>query len=106
MLREAARTCEAAARQSSRTRPLAPAAHTPQDKDYAGAARLAFELRHPGRLLAVLRSQGPAAAAPAAAALARHMRREDLKTALEYCRWGARGGGEGEMREVGGKWGR
>jgi hypothetical protein len=34
----------------------------------------------------VLRAQGPAAAGPTAEALVRHMRGEDLKTALEYCR--------------------
>lgn len=60
--------------------------NTQQDEDFAEAARLAFELRHPGRLLSVLRSQGPAAAAPTATALVKHMKAEDLKTALEYCR--------------------
>jgi hypothetical protein len=58
----------------------------PQDKDYAEAARLAFELRHPGRLLGVLRALGAAGAGPAAQQIVRHMRPEDLKTALEYCR--------------------
>jgi hypothetical protein len=66
-----------------------------QDEDFSEAARLAFQLRHPGRLLSVLRAQGPAAAGPTARALVRHMRGEDLKTALEYCRWGS------NMRDLG-----
>jgi U3 small nucleolar RNA-associated protein 13 len=83
-------------RRSSPKEPPPPALSTPaplQDEDFAEAARLAFELRHPGRLLAVLRTQGPAAAGPTAEALVRHLRPEDLKTALEYCRWAGAGGG-------------
>lgn len=59
-----------------------------QDGDYAVAARLAFQLRHPGRLLEVLRRQpgGPTAALSALQALVGDLHPEDLATALSYCR--------------------
>lgn len=59
-----------------------------QDGDYATAARLAFQLRHPGRLLDVLRRQpgGPAAAMAALQRLVGQLEEQDLATALSYCR--------------------
>lgn len=59
-----------------------------QDGDYATAARLAFQLRHPGRLLEVLRRQpgGPAAALTALQGLVGKLEAADLATALSYCR--------------------
>ncbi len=80
-----------------------------QDGDFATAARLAFALRHPGRLLAVIQRTSTLAALSASmrggssaaqaqaqaralgaqqmlAGLVAHMGPEDLKTALEYCR--------------------
>lgn len=59
-----------------------------QDEDFAAAARLAFDLKHPGRLLAVISkasAQG-ARAGELLRALAAHMSPEDLKAALEYIR--------------------
>jgi Utp13 specific WD40 associated domain len=59
-----------------------------QDGDYRAAARLAFQLRHPGRLLDVLRRQpgGPAAALGALQGLVGQLDAEELATALQYCR--------------------
>lgn len=68
-----------------------------QDRDYATAARLAFSLRHPGRLLSVLRAQpgGPTAALAALQALVGGLTADDLATALSYCRYGE--GGRSEL---------
>lgn len=60
-----------------------------QDGDYGTAARLAFQLRHPGRLLEVLRRQpgGPPAALAALQAMMVHqLEPADLAVALSYCR--------------------
>uniref|UniRef100_A0A383VI50 U3 small nucleolar RNA-associated protein 13 C-terminal domain-containing protein n=1 Tax=Tetradesmus obliquus TaxID=3088 RepID=A0A383VI50_TETOB len=58
------------------------------DGDYAAAARLAFQLRHPGRLLEVLRRQpgGPGAALAALQGLVGQLAPDELATALSYCR--------------------
>eukprot|EP00775_Hariotina_reticulata_P012078 gene12078-12218_t len=58
------------------------------DGDFATAARLAFQLRHPGRLLEVLRRQpgGPAAALEALRGLVGQLQPQELATALSYCR--------------------
>ena len=60
-----------------------------QDKDYAAAAQLAFELKQPGRLLAVVQKAyeaGPAKAHHILAALVKGLDQEQLKLSLEYIR--------------------
>lgn len=59
-----------------------------QDGDYSTAARLAFQLRHPGRLLDALRRQpgGAAAALAALQGLVGQLDQGELATALNYCR--------------------
>lgn len=61
-----------------------------QDEDFGEAARLAFEMRHPGRLLAVVRQVlelGPRQAGATLARLAAAMSDGDVQQCLEYCRW-------------------
>ncbi len=68
-----------------------------QDKNYPEAARLAFALKHPGRLLAVVQraaaSKGSGAGQQAVlGALVASMSAADIRTALEYCReWNTHG---------------
>ena len=62
------------------------------------AARLAFDLKHPGRLLAVVQRAASSVCAPKGGSgtgtttqmllrgLVSQLTAEDLKTALEYCR--------------------
>ena len=60
-----------------------------QDEDYERATALAFEMRHPGRLLAVVRQaleRGQAEGAHLLGSLAAAMGPEDLRQCLEYCR--------------------
>lgn len=60
-----------------------------QDEDYERATALAFEMRHPGRLLAVVRQaleRGQAEGARLLGSLAAAMGPEDLRQCLEYCR--------------------
>lgn len=62
-----------------------------QDADYGRAAALAFEMRHPGRLLAVVRQaldQGVGDGPRILASLAAGMGADDLRLCLEYIRWG------------------
>jgi hypothetical protein len=71
-----------------------------QDANYEAATRLAFDLKHPGRLLAALQRAGVAggAAAGVLSGLVAHMQPDDLRTALEYCRCGRGPGVEQEGR--------
>ena len=60
-----------------------------QDKDYTAAAQLAFELKQPGRLLAVVNKAceaGPAKAHQILANLVGNLSEEELKLCLEYIR--------------------
>ena len=60
-----------------------------QDKDYAAAAELAFELKQPGRLLAVVHKAyeaGPAKAQLILASLVQQFDQDQLKLCLEYLR--------------------
>lgn len=62
---------------------------TLQDKDYAAAAALAFEVKQPGRLLAVVHKAyeaGPAQAHLILASLVKQFDQEQLKLCLEYIR--------------------
>lgn len=61
----------------------------PQDEDFQRAAELAFEMRHPGRLLAVVRQAQDAGREEGARImrrLAAAMSADDLRQCLEYCR--------------------
>lgn len=63
----------------------------PQDQDYQRAAELAFEMRHPGRLLSVVRQaqdRGREEGARIMRRLAAAMAPDDLRQCLEYCRCG------------------
>lgn len=60
-----------------------------QDADHAKAVTLAFEMRHPGRLLAVVRQvleRGQHDGSRALESLAAAMRVDDVQPCLEYCR--------------------
>lgn len=60
-----------------------------QDKDYKAAAQLAFELKQPGRLLAVVNKAceaGPAKAHHILTNLVGNLSEEELKLCLEYIR--------------------
>lgn len=60
-----------------------------QDRDYSAAAQLAFELKQPGRLLAVVQKAyeaGPAQAHLILAALVKQLDQEQLRLSLEYIR--------------------
>jgi len=60
-----------------------------QDKDYTAAAQLAFELKQPGRLLAVVNKAceaGPAKAHHILTNLVGNLSEEELKLCLEYIR--------------------
>ena len=60
-----------------------------QDKDYTAAAQLAFELKQPGRLLAVVNKAceaGPAKAHHILTKLVGELSEEELKLCLEYIR--------------------
>ena len=60
-----------------------------QDKDYTAAAQLAFELKQPGRLLAVVNKAcevGPAKAHHILTKLVGQLSEEELKLCLEYIR--------------------
>lgn len=60
-----------------------------QDKDYTAAAQLAFELKQPGRLLAVVNKAceaGPAKAHHILINLVGNLSSEELKLCLEYIR--------------------
>ena len=60
-----------------------------QDKDYSAAAQLAFELKQPGRLLAVVSKaceQGPAKAQHILGKLVGQVSQEELKLCVEYIR--------------------
>ena len=60
-----------------------------QDEDYSRAAALAFSMRHPGCLLAVVRQalqRGRAEGERVLAQLAGGVAGEDLRLCLEYCR--------------------
>ena len=60
-----------------------------QDKDYTAAAQLAFELKQPGRLLAVVNKAceaGPAKAHHILTKLVGDLSEEELKLCLEYIR--------------------
>lgn len=63
--------------------------HVGQDKDYTAAAQLAFELKQPGRLLAVVNKAceaGPTKAHPILTNLVGELSEEELKLCLEYIR--------------------
>lgn len=64
-----------------------------KDADHAKAVTLAFEMRHPGRLLAVVRQvleRGQHDGSRALESLAAAMRVDDVQPCLEYCReWNA-----------------
>ena len=60
-----------------------------QDKDYTAAAQLAFELKQPGRLLAVVSKAceaGPAKAQQSLTQLVGELTQEELKLCVEYIR--------------------
>lgn len=60
-----------------------------QDKDFSAAAQLAFELRQPGRLLAVVSKaceQGSAKAQGILGRLVGQLSQEELKLCMEYIR--------------------
>ena len=60
-----------------------------QDKDYTAAAQLAFELKQPGRLLAVVTKAcegGPSQAQRILTKLVGELSEEELKLCLEYTR--------------------
>lgn len=63
--------------------------HLLQDKDYTAAAQLAFELKQPGRLLAVVNKAcevGPAKAHHILTHLVGQRSEEEVKLCLEYIR--------------------